>query len=232
MHLDDIGSEAELRPRGMEPIVSDAERVELQALFKELDEPAILTISHIVMSSDLLHDAAMVQHCNDKILMPWMEKIKATGVTWVKHYARSDGCKAQFKCGTQFLWISSHHERHGIHLEWNFFCSCHGKDISDPECGTCKIAARNHEMKHTEKKPTRIRTAEELKVFCEGKLTLSQRTLKQKHGKGIYKRYFHYVPAAGALKTVESIKATTGTVNSGTVNRRIRKGKIVKGSSK
>jgi hypothetical protein len=87
-------------------------------------------------------------------------------------------------------------------------------------------------MKHTEKKPTRIRTAEELKVFCEGKLTLPQRTLKQKHGKGIYKRYFHYVPAAGALKTVESIKAATGTVNSGTVNRRIRKGKTVKGSSK
>jgi hypothetical protein len=87
-----------------------------------------------------------------------------------------------------------------------FFCSCHGKDISDPEYGTCKIAARNHEMKHKESKPTRIRTAEELKNFCEGKLTYPQRTVKQKNGKGIFKRYFHYVPAAGELKTVEAIK--------------------------
>ena len=109
---------------------------------------------------------------------------------------------------------------------------CCRKDISDSECRTCKIAARNHEMKHTEKKPTRIRTAEELKIFCEGKLTLPQRTLKQKNGKGIYKRYFHYVPAAGALKTVEDIKAASGTAGSGPVNRRIRKGKTVKGSSK
>ena len=133
VHLADIGTEAELAARGMDPVVTDAERVQLEALFEQLGEPAILTISHIVMSSDLLHDAAMVQHCNDKVLMPWMERIKAGGVKWVRHHARSDGCKAQFKCGTQFLWISSNHERHGTSLEWNFFCSCHGKDIS----GTC-----------------------------------------------------------------------------------------------
>ena len=40
------------------------------------------------------------------------------------------------------------------------------------------------------------------------------------------------MPAAGALKTVEDIKAASGTVGSGPVNRRIRKGKTVKGSSK
>jgi hypothetical protein len=97
---------------------------------------------------------------------------------------------------------------------------------------TCKIAARNHEMKHKESKPTRIRTAEELKDFCEGKLTLPQRTVKQKNGKGIFKRYFHYVPAAGELKTVEAIKAERGVTSSGAVNRRIRKGKTIKGSSK
>jgi hypothetical protein len=232
VHLDDIGTEAELRAKGMDPVVSDDQRVELKALFEKLGEPAILTISHIVMSTDLLHDAAMVQHCNDKFLIPWMEKIKAAGVTWVRHHARSDGCKAQFKCGTQFLWISSFYERHGIHLEWNLFCSCHGKDISDPECGTCKIAARNREMEHTELKPTRIRTAEELKVFCEEKLTWPQRTLKQKHGRGIFKRYFHYVPTAGALTTVEAIKEQPGLVTSGAVNRRIRKGTTIKGSSK
>ena len=232
VHLEDIGTEAELRARGMDPVVTDEERVSLQELFKRIGEPAILTISHIVMSSDLLHDAAMVQHCNDKILIPWMEKIKAEGVVWARHHARSDGCKAQFKCGTQFLWMSSHFERHAIHLEWNFFCSCHGKDISDPECGTCKIAARKHEMKHKESKPTRIRTAEELKNFCEGKLTRPQRTLQQKNGKGVFKRYFHYVPAAGALHTAEHIKDSPGLVNSGAVNRRIRKGTTVKGSSK
>jgi hypothetical protein len=112
------------------------ERAELEIMFADLNEPAILTVSHIVMSSDLTHDAAMVQHCNDKILLPWMEQIKAPGVTWKRHHARSDGCKAQFKCGTIFLWISSFFKRHGVHLEWNFFCSCHGRYMPDPECGT------------------------------------------------------------------------------------------------
>ena len=102
------------------------------------------------------------------------------------------------------------------HLEWNFFCSCHGKDISDPECGTCKICARQREMEHTELKPTRIRTALELKDFCEGKLTWPQKKLTQKQGKGIFKRQFFYVPASGV----------------GAANRRIRKGKTLKGSSR
>lgn len=106
--------------------------------------------------------------------------------------------------------------------------------VTDPECGTCKIAARNREMEHTELAPTRIRTAEELKDFCTGKLTYPQRNLKQKHGRGIYKRYFHYVPASGPLKTVETIKneAKLTDSSSGAVNRRIRKGTTVKGSSK
>ena len=106
--------------------------------------------------------------------------------------------------------------------------------VTDAECGTCKIPARNREMEHTELKPTRIRTAEELKDFCKKKLTSPQRNLKQKHGRGIFKRCFHYVPASGPLKTLESIKvgATLTNSSSGVVNRRIRKGTTVKGSSK
>ena len=171
VHLEDIATEAEMRDRDEQPVVTDAHREELMQLFSTLGKPAILTISLIVMSSDLVHDEAFVQHCNDKLLIPYMNKIKADGVHWKRHHARSDGCKKQFKDGTQFLWISSHFERHGIHLEWNFFCSCHGKDISDPECGTCKICARKREIEHTEAKPTRIRTTKYMKEFCEGKLT-------------------------------------------------------------
>ena len=85
-------------------------------------------------------------------------------------------------------------------------------------------------MKHTEKKPTRIRTAEELKIFCEGKLILPQRTLRQKNGKGIYKRYIHYV--SRLLKISKQRLPASGTAGPGPVNRRIRKGKTVKGSSK
>ena len=216
VHLEDIANEAEMAARGEDAVISDAHRVELMELFSKLDEPAIVTISLIVMSSDLVHDEAFVQHCNDKIMIPYMQKIKANGVEWRRHHARSDGCKKQYKDGTQFLWISTHFERHGIHLEWNFFCSCHGKDISDPECGTCKICARQREMEHTELKPTRIRTALELKDFCEGKLTWPQKKLTQKQGKGIFKRQFFYVPASGV----------------GAANRRIRKGKTLKGSSR
>ena len=134
VHLSDIGTEDELKARGVEPVVSDAQRVEINDLFEELGEPAIVTISHIVCSSDLVHDEAMVQHCNDCILMPWMEQIKATGVSWKRHHARSDGCKKQFKDGTQFWWISKYHERFGTHLEWNFFC----RQVPTP-CTDCRV---------------------------------------------------------------------------------------------
>merc|ERR1740117_1038195 len=216
VHLEDVATEAQMRSRGGEPVISDAHRAELMELFDRLGQPAIITISIIVISGDLIHDEAMVQHCNDKILIPFMQEIKADGVEWRRHHARSDGCKKQYKDGTQFLWISSHFERHGIHLEWNFFCSCHGKDISDSECGTVKICAKQREREHTELKPTRIRTAQDLKAFAEGKLTWPTKALTKKQGRGIFKRHFVHVPAQGV----------------GAVNRRIRKGKTLKGSSR
>ena len=90
------------------------------------------------------------------------------------------------------------------------------------ECGTLKICARKREIEHTEARPTRIRTALELKEFAEGKpedvrgLIWPTRTLKQKRGRGIFRRYFHYVPAAGE----------------GAVSRRISRGSTVEGSSR
>ena len=55
------------------------------------------------------------------------------------------------------------------------------------ECGTLKICARKREIEHTEARPTRIRTALELKEFAEGKpedvrgLIWPTRTLKQNY---------------------------------------------------
>jgi hypothetical protein len=47
-------------------------------------------------------------------------------------YAQSDGCKAQFKNTTHYLWISEQYEKTGIRAGWTFFCSCHGKCDCDP----------------------------------------------------------------------------------------------------
>lgn len=34
------------------------------------------------------------------------------------HYARSDGCKCQFKCAQHIDWISRQQTRHGIRMDW------------------------------------------------------------------------------------------------------------------
>jgi hypothetical protein len=63
-------------------------------------------------------------------------------------YAQSDGCKAQFKNTTQYLWISEQYET-GIRADWTFSCSCHGKCDCDPEGGACKNVVTLHQLRNS-----------------------------------------------------------------------------------
>ena len=99
-----------------------------------------------------------------------------------------------------------------MHMVWSHFESCHGKDLSDPECGRAKYILRCHEMRHTADAPTELKSSldqyKHLKAHHTSKPTLhavscssnrvvvgTNRNLRQKKGKGIYCRVYHWMPS-------------------------------------
>ena len=134
--------------------ITDDQKAELHALHDREGLPHVLTESHIVITPDLTHDPAAVQHFNDKIITKYLkENIRGC----VEHIRISDGAPTQFKlCVTcdaniyrpllltltswphradQALWISQQSATTGIKCDWVFRGTAHGKDLSDSECG-------------------------------------------------------------------------------------------------
>ena len=97
------------------------------------------------------HDTAGVQHFFETHIFPWLwtntQGLKDSGALM---YVRSDGCRAQFKCGRHFRWQSNFPQlegAHGLIPIWSHFESCHGKDMSDPECGRYKYLMAMAELR-------------------------------------------------------------------------------------
>lgn len=119
----------------------EEEKERLHKAFAEASLLPIMVETLAFVSADRTHDNAFVRHVNDVYVLPHMQSIGS----FHTHYARSDGCKAQFKCATHFDWISSRKVEVGVRTDWSFFCSCHGKCDCDPEGGSIKTAAANYE---------------------------------------------------------------------------------------
>jgi hypothetical protein len=81
-------------------------------------EPALVTITLAVISTDLSHNPAFVQHANDNIVTPFAKQHAAPGVAFSTHYVDSDGCPNQFDLADQYLWISGQQQRNGIRMDW------------------------------------------------------------------------------------------------------------------
>ena len=114
---------------------------ELREAYESAGIPPIIVETLAIVSADLKHDNAFVRHVNECYVLPYMQSIGDFGT----HYARSDGCKAQFKYATHFEWVSRQKIETGVQMDWSFFCSCHGKCDCDPEGGSIKNAAGNWE---------------------------------------------------------------------------------------
>ena len=82
VHLDDLLN------------ISEQERQELKELFDKHKKPHIITESHIVISADLVHDSAAVQHFNDHCLTPYLKENVKNAHT---HITVSDGAPQHFK---------------------------------------------------------------------------------------------------------------------------------------
>ena len=117
------------------------EKEELRAAFEHVNLPPVIVETHAFVSADGCHDNAFVRHVNDRFIVPYMQSIG----DFDTHYARSDGCKAQFKQAAHFKWVSETKENTGVRTDWSFFCSCHGKCDCDGEGGAIKNAIQNYE---------------------------------------------------------------------------------------
>ena len=204
-HLDDLSDD----------YISAEEKARLRAGFAKHNENPIITITIADVSADPTHDNAYVQNFNDK-LTAFAESIKAPGVKWVCHHARSDGCKAQYKCAQHFYYISRQQATTGIRLDWQFSCSCHGKDLVDPEMGRAKAMAREHENNVGDNDNKSLRTTAELYSFLSTHFKKPTRDLLLKKMRGIYKREVWITQVKGE----------------GAVNRRVKQCDTLDGSSK
>lgn len=83
-------------------------------------------------------------------------------------------------------------------MNWSFFESCHGKCYCDPEGGTLKNAARQYEL-HISDPSDQLKDSESFYRWASQKsgLDTPKLNLKQKRGRGIYRRFFYYVPSKG-----------------------------------
>lgn len=83
-----------------------------------------------------------------------------------------------------------------MHTNWSFFESCHGKCYCDPEGGTLKNAAKKAELLASTQQ---FKTSEDLYRWAVGEsgLATPARTLEEKDGRGIFRRFFYWIPSKG-----------------------------------
>ena len=194
--------------------ISAERKLELVAFCKQQGLPPLLTIPFFGISPDLHHDTAFVQTFHE---MPggfysWMA-INFPDAERM-HFLRSDGCAGQYKCGRHFRWISNHRHRvgcRGIPIQHSHFESCHGKDLSDPECGRCKFLANAHEMEHNDDNLTEMKTAKEFFDFLDARARQTIKTFEEKKGKGIYERVFIFLDSKAINHNLPEVKTLDGT---------------------
>ena len=97
-----------------------------------------------------------------------------------------------------------------MQLIHSHFESCHGKDMSDPECGRYKYL-----MQMAELRGFVIKSAKEAHDFLQDHY-LTLKSFEQKHARGILFRVFFYTDAKdirplASLADVETVKNADGT---------------------
>ena len=175
------------------------EKAKLLALFEKLGKPPIVLIAHIIVSEDLHHDAAFVQHVNTKIIPEWLAKVVAPGVRINKRRKCSDGAPNQYKYADIVLWISKQKEAGRPAIEWMYRGTAHGKDDSDPELGVHKNAADRYQLRAGEGEVAKLFTPHDFYFFASTEMReLKEDFFTKRKGVGIYRREIHWVPNKGA----------------------------------
>jgi hypothetical protein len=88
------------------------------------------------MSECTQHDVSAV-HLFQKKLVDFLTQ-QSGGQRPKKIYYMSDECAGQYKNCKNFLNLCHHFQVFGIHAEWHFFATAHGKSPCDGAGGTLK----------------------------------------------------------------------------------------------
>ena len=177
--------------------ISPHEKAKLIAMMEELrpGKPHVIIEMHVCLSEDTQHDPAAVQYFNDCILLPYLVK-NINGLKRV-HYC-CDGAPTQFDNKDMYLWVSKFETKWpGITCDYIIGCAAHNKDLSDGECGLCKNCINRVNAEHLATdlgRQQKIDTVPEVKAYLEKEMARPTKTLRQRHGKGIYRRLFHHTP--------------------------------------
>ena len=175
------------------------EKAKLLALFNRLGKPPIVLIAHIIISEDLHHDAAFVQHVNTQIIPVWLDKVVAPGVTIITREKCSDGAPNQYKYADMVLWISKQKASGKPAIRWTFRGTAHGKDDSDPELGVHKNAADRWQLSAGAGEVAKLFTPHDFYLFASTEMReLKEDFFMKRKGVGIYRREFHWIPNKGA----------------------------------
>ena len=182
----------------------------LAELAKNGKKPEVL-IMMCGITSNQHHDTAGVQDFFKRHFYPWLwANSRGLEGNGSKMYCRSDGCRCQFKSARHFRFISgfpSYDWARTMMCLWTHFESCHGKDISDPECGRFKWLLSRYELRGNMIKDSKtaytflLDHQETTKSFAEKRCT------------GIFRRVFFYtdhkdIRPLHSLAQCETLKGT------------------------
>ena len=106
------------------------------------------------------HDTVVVHAFQTVILEHLKQSI--VNLKYVIYF--SDGAVSHYKNYKNFANLLNHSTDHGLHAEWNFFGTSHGKNTCDGIGGTVKRLAARASLQHTYK--DHILTSKQLFDFC------------------------------------------------------------------
>ena len=196
--------------------ITEVERARLLQLKQDKGLPPIIQETIIIISDDLVHDNAAVQHFNDKIILPYLKETSNCDLK--VHYVTSDGAPCQYKCANHFLWLSKHHARSTVYIDWSVGTPAHNKDMSDAECGGAKHVVDECNMAHVsgdQERQVQLEEVAEVAAHLQRTYTKPKKSLEEKGGRGVYRRHIvHHCSATNKinrrLPAAETVHGTKG----------------------
>lgn len=171
----------------------------LEHFHQENKLPAIL-VNLTYLSDDVIHDNAMVQHAHGLAVEKLKEITLATptGQSVIKTaHIFSDGGPSHYKLKDHVFFISKHYELFGMVCNWNYMCSGHGKNWSDPFGGWAKAVLNRVQLEAEDGQTASITTVAEAVEYLRDNYSRPTKRTQQKKGLSVYCNIYEYIPASG-----------------------------------
>ena len=188
------------------------EKEELLQHFQSKNKLPAVLVNLCGLSDDTTHDNAFVQHFHT-LAVDWIKENTVlvatqpdpTDPTTIVHESVikktlvifSDRGPAHNKLSAHAHFISKHLSRFGITVNWNFMCSGHGKNWSDPLGGRAKAAVDRAQLEADDGATAALTTVPQVVEYLRANLSRPTKDIKNKPGLGLVRSVFFYIPASG-----------------------------------